>query len=116
MKTVIRQFDIWTADLNPRFGTEPGKIRPVAIVQTDLLNKMHPSILICPITTNVQKESKILRVHLKKGSASLKKDCDIMVDQLRAIDKKRLLNKLGTIPKSLQEKLKENLKIVLDLE
>ena len=42
----IKQFEIWTADLNPQIGTEPGKIRPVLIVQTDLLNSLHPSTII----------------------------------------------------------------------
>ena len=48
-----KQYEIWIADLNPHFGTETGKTRPVAIVQTDLLNKFHPSTIICPVTTNV---------------------------------------------------------------
>ena len=39
----IKQFEIWIADLNPRMGTEAGKIRPVIVVQTDLLNKEHPN-------------------------------------------------------------------------
>ena len=89
----LKQYDIWIADLNPRFGTETGKTRPVVIVQTDLLNKYHPSTIICPITTNVKMDTEILRVHLKKGSAKLKEDCDIMIDQVRAIDNKRLLSR-----------------------
>ncbi len=111
----IKQFDIWITDLNPQVGTETGKIRPVLVVQTDLLNKVHPSTLICPITTNVKKESKILRVHLTKGTASLKEDCDIMIDQLRAIDNKRLIKRIGKMPKSLEAIIKENLTIILDL-
>jgi len=112
----IKQFEVWIADLNPQIGTEPGKTRPVVIVQTDLLNRLHPSTLICPITTNVKNKSVILRVHLKKGTANLKENCDIMIDQLRAIDNNRLINKIGKIPKSLEAKIKENLKIVLDIE
>lgn len=96
-------------------GTETGKIRPVLIVQTDLLNSDHPSTLVCPITTNVHPDSDILRVHLKKGIAKLKEDCDIMIDQLRAIDNKRLQKKIGTIPDELEEIVRENLKILLDL-
>jgi len=111
----IKQFEIWIADLNPQVGTETGKIRPVLVVQTDLLNKIHPSTLICPITTNVKKESKILRVHLKKGTSNLKENCDIMIDQLRAIDNDRLIKKIGNIPQSLESIIKENLMIVLDL-
>lgn len=109
----IKQYDIWLADLNPSRGTEPGKTRPVVIVQTDLLNEIHLSTLICPVTTNVQKEIEILRVHLKKGQ--LDKLSDILVDQIRAIDNKRLLKKLGRLTKEQKRLLKENLRIVLDL-
>ena len=63
----IKQFDIWLANLNPSRRTEPGKTRPVVVVQTYLLNDTHLSTLICPITTNVQPEIELLRVHLKKG-------------------------------------------------
>ena len=111
----IKQFEIWIADLNPRMGTETGKIRPVLVVQTDLLNAEHPSTIVCPITTNVQTESKILRIHLKKGMAKLKENCDIMIDQVRAIDNRRLIKKTGTIPAEMEEPIKQSLKIVLDL-
>lgn len=113
----IRQYEIWLADLNPRIGTEPGKTRPVLVVQTDLLNSIpHPSTLICPITTNVLVKSDVLRVHLKKGMASLRQNCDILMDQLRALDNKRLIKKLGDLPESLIRDTRENLRIVLDLD
>jgi len=113
---LIKQFDIWIADLNPRLGTEPGKTRPVLIMQTDLLNKvLHPSTLVCPITTNV-KSSNVLRVHLEKKMATLNSDCDIMIDQLRAIDNKRLTKRIGSLPAKLKEIVKKNISIVLDLD
>jgi len=113
----VKQYEIWIADLNPQIGTEAGKTRPVLVVQTNLLNKLpHPSTVICPITTNVKKDVDILRVHLKKGMANLLQDCDIMIDQIRAIDNKRLLNKIGELPKNRVDKVKENMKIVIDLE
>lgn len=113
----INQYEIWIADLNPQIGTEAGKSRPVLIVQTNLLNKIsHPSTIVCPITTNVQDESDILRVHLKKGMANLQENCDIMIDQIRAIDNKRLIKKVGELPADLVEKVKENISIIFDLE
>ncbi len=112
----IKQYDIWIADLSPRIGAEPGKKRPVVVIQTDLLNKTsHPSTIVCPITTRVKKESEVLRVHLKKGIAQLTYDCDIMTDQIRAVDNRRLLKKLGSLPHNVESKLKENITIVLDL-
>ncbi|QEK51623.1 type II toxin-antitoxin system PemK/MazF family toxin [Pedobacter aquae] len=109
----IKQFDIWLADLNPSRGTEPGKIRPVVVIQTDLLNDIHPSTIICPITTNVQQDIQILRVHLNENQ--LDKLSDILVDQIRAIDNKRLMSKLGELTQNQKEKLKANLRIVLDI-
>ncbi len=109
----LKQFDLWLADLSPTFGTEPGKTRPVVIIQTDLLNESHLSTIVCPITTNVQPEAEILRVHLEAGQ--LKQLSDILVDQPRAIDNKRFLKRLGMLKPDQITQLKYNLKIVLDL-
>jgi mRNA interferase MazF len=111
----IKQYEIWIADLNPRFGTEAGKTRPVIIIQTDLLNKHHSSTVVCPITTNVKLDAQILRVNLPGGSAGLKEDCDIMIDQIRAIDNKRLLKKIGEINQKYIEIIKTNISIILDI-
>ncbi|MEA1873504.1 MAG: type II toxin-antitoxin system PemK/MazF family toxin [Bacteroidota bacterium] len=113
----IKQFEIWIADLNPKIGTEPGKTRPVLVVQTNFLNKVnHPSTIICPITTNVKTDAEILRVNLKKGTANLRQDCDIMIDQVRAIDNNRLVKSTGKLEKELTKIVKDNLKIIMDLE
>ncbi len=109
----IKQYDIWLANLNPSRGTEPGKTRPVVIVQTNLLNEEHLSTLVCPVTTNINIEIELLRVHLKKGQ--IDKPSDILVDQIRAIDNRRLIKKVGSLTKDQAAKLKENIKIVLDL-
>ena len=109
----INKFHIYIANLNPQFGTEPGKTRPVVVVQTNLLNNNHPSTIICPITTNVIKGSTILRVHLTKRETNLKKDSDILVDQIRAIDNKRLIKKVGGLNLKHKEHLANNLKILL---
>lgn len=108
-----RKFHVYTADLNPRFGTEPGKIRPVVVVQTNLLNQEHPSVIICPITTRVNHQAKILRIHLKKGEAGLKSDSDIIVDQIRAIDNKRLREQLGVISDKNKHLLLTSLRLLI---
>ena len=114
---MIKQFEVWIADLNPKIGTEPGKTRPVLVVQTNLLNSIpHPSTIVCPISTNVKRDAEILRVHLKKETANLHQPCDIMIDQLRAIDNNRLVKKIGILPVEIIEIVKENLAIIMDLE
>ena len=109
----IKQYDIWLADLNPSKGSEPGKTRPVVIIQTDLLNDHHLSTLICPITSNVQPEIELLRVQLRKNQ--LDKPSDILVDQIRAIDNKRLIQKISKLTDEQITKLRNNISIVLDL-
>lgn len=111
----MKKYEVWIADLSPRFGTEAGKTRPVVVVQTDLLNGQHSSTIICPLTTKVLPGLNRMRVHLKTGEAGLSTDSDALVDQIRAIDNRRLLQRLGIIPAEAQAKLDENLKIMLDL-
>jgi mRNA interferase MazF len=109
----INQYEIWLAHLSPSRGTEPGKTRPVVVVQTNLMNAVHPSTLICPITSQINLEVTILRVHLNKGI--LDQLSDILVDQIRAIDNIRMIKKIGSLTKTQISQLKANLKIVLDI-
>jgi mRNA interferase MazF len=94
-------------------GTEPRKIRPVVILQTDLLNPVHLSTLVCPVNSRVNKSIQLLRVHLRK--VQLDKPSDILVDQIRTIDNQRLQQKIGTLTRDQISRLQQNLKIVLDL-
>jgi mRNA interferase MazF len=109
----IEKFHIYLADLNPQFGTEPGKIRPVIVIQTDMLNQVHPSTIVLPITTKVIKEASILRVHIEKDESNLKEDSDILIDQVRAIDKRRFIKHIGELSEEHKQQIIENLKIII---
>jgi mRNA interferase MazF len=109
----LRKYHIYIANLDPRYGTEPGKQRPVVIVQTDLLNGQHPSTIICPITTNVVKEASILRVHLTEKETGLKSPSDILVDQIRAIDNRRFLKEVGKLSPNHRTHLMQCLTTIL---
>jgi mRNA interferase MazF len=111
---LVQKWFVYTADLNPPHKAEPGKIRPVVVVQTDLLNGVHPTTIICPITTKVQPRAEMLRVHLKPQEAGLKEPSDILVDQVRAIDTSRLRKKLGNIDADTAHCLKNRLAVLLD--
>jgi len=85
------QGEIWLANLNPGRGTEPGKIRPVLILQNQaLLDAQHPSTLIVPLTTNLIDDAEPLRLRIA-AQGRMEQDSDLLVDQLRAIDNKRLI-------------------------
>jgi mRNA interferase MazF len=88
---MLRRGEIWLADLNPPNGTEPGKIRPVLIMQSQaLLNAGHPSTLIVPLTTKLVEDAEPLRIPIP-AEGRLPKPSDLLMDQVRAIDNGRLV-------------------------
>jgi len=116
MNSNLKQYEVWLADLNPRFGTEPGKKRPVVIVQTDALNSAgHPSTLVCPVSTNVIKGATILRIHLSNKEGGTSKPSDILADQVRAIDNKRFTKRIGVLSAASRKALQGSLKIIFNL-
>jgi mRNA interferase MazF len=111
----IKRGTLYMADLNPRQGTESGKLRPVVVIQSDLLNETnHPSTWVIPCTTQLTPPN-VLRVLLPKKCARNMKDCDVMIDQSRAIDNKRFKKRLKPVPKELFHEIVEKLKLVGEL-
>ena len=111
----IRRGSLYLADLDPRLGSEAGKIRPVLIVQTDLLNDAgHPSTWVLPCTTRLAGEN-LLRVPLPRGIAGNRQDCEVMIDQSRAIDNRGFARALKPLPRSLLREVEEKLRRLGDL-
>jgi len=110
-----RRGELWSADLNPRRGSEPGKIRLVVVIQSDLLNETgHPSTWVLPCTTSLARAN-ILRVELPAKMAGNPRTCEVMIDQSRAIDRRRLLRPLGRLPQTVIGEIAEKLRRVGDL-
>ena len=87
---MLKRGEIWLANLNPGKGSEPGKTRPVLIVQGQaLLDAGHPSTLIIPLSTKLIEDAEPLRIRVA-AHGRLKHDSDLLIDQLRAIDNRRL--------------------------
>jgi mRNA interferase MazF len=88
---MLNRGEIWLADLNPRHGTEPGKVRPVLIVQSQaLIDAGHPSTYIIPLTTRLVDSAEPLRIRVA-ATGRLPRDSDLLIDQMRAIDNTRLI-------------------------
>jgi mRNA interferase MazF len=91
MPRMLRRGEVWWANLNPGSGTEPGKIRPVLILQNEaLLEARHPSTIVIPLTTNLVEDAEPLRIRIF-AQGLLEKDSDLLIDQVRAIDNQRLI-------------------------
>ncbi len=111
----VRSGTLYLADLNPRIGTELGKLRPVLVVQTDFLNKAgHPSTWVLPCTTKLVGEN-LLRVPIPSGMAGNTQNCEVMIDQSRAIDNSRIRKMLRPLPKVVMQDVKEKLRLLADL-
>ena len=111
----IRRGSLYLADLSPRIGTEPGKVRPVLVIQTDLLNETeHPSTWILPCTTRVSGEN-LLRVPLPRGIAGNRQACEVMIDQSRSVDNKRLVRALKALPRPLLQEVEDKLRRLAEL-
>jgi mRNA interferase MazF len=101
---------LYLADLNPRAGTEPGKVRPVLVIQTDLLNEAgHPSTWVLPCTTRLTGEN-LLRIVLPRAIAGNREECEVMVDQSRAIDNRSLVRSLRPLPRAILAEVVEKLR------
>ncbi len=93
----MRMFDIYYANLSKNtIQSEQGGIRPVIIIQNDMGNKYSPTVIVLPITSEIKKEN--LPTHCiihKTDKNGLKVDSMVLAEQIRVIDKSRLLNKIG---------------------
>lgn len=108
--------EVWLANLDPKRGTEPGKTRPVLIVQAQaLLDAQHPSTLIIPLTTVLIDEAEPLRIRVH-ATGRLRRTSDLLIDQLRAIDNRRLMQgPMSTLSSALMVQVHEAIAEVLDL-
>ena len=111
----IQRGVLYLADLDPRLGTEAGKVRPVLVIQTDLLNEAgHPSTWILPCTTRLAGEN-LLRVPLPRGIAGNREECEVMIDQSRTIDNRRFVRKLKPLPGPVLRDVEDKIRRLAEL-
>ena len=111
----IRRGTLYLANLHPRIGSETGKVRPVVVVQNDLLNETrHPSTWVLPCTTRVVGES-LIRVSLPRGIAGNQDDCEVMIDHSRAIDNRRFVRALRALPRPILREIEAKLRLAAAL-
>ena len=97
MPMACKRGGIYLANFNPSKGTEPGKIRPCIVMQSNLLNEAgHPSTTVLPLTTQLIEDAAPLRYRVTARDG-LESDSDIMLDQTRTIDNQRITGDMLTI-------------------
>lgn len=112
----IKRGDIYYANLNPYVGSEQGGTRPVLVIQNNIGNKYSPTVIVCSITTKLSKTKIPTHIEIKANKKyGLEKDSIILLEQIKTIDKKRLLHKAGEIDKDILEKVNKAIKISLNI-
>ena len=111
----IKRGEIWLVNLDPTIGHEIKKSRPAVIIQNDLGNKYSPITIIAPITSQKLEKIYPIEVFLAEGNSDLKKDSKALLNQIRAVDKRRIIKKLGKVDKEIMDKIDNAIKISLGL-
>ncbi|MDD6665805.1 MAG: type II toxin-antitoxin system PemK/MazF family toxin [Eubacterium coprostanoligenes] len=111
----IKRGDIYYADLSPVVGSEQGGVRPVLIVQNDVGNKFSPTVIVSAITSQQGKTSLPTHIEVNAHDCGLAKDSVVLLEQVRTIDKRRLKEKMGTLPTSDMTKINNAITISMGL-
>lgn len=112
---MFKKGEIYLARLHPRKGNEVGKVRPVLIFQTNMLNDIeHPTTIVIPLSTYLIDDAYPLRYRVSKREL-LEQESDLLCDQIRAIDNQRIISKkFAELSFEELEEVNEQVKIVLE--
>ncbi len=92
---ILKRGYIIIANLEPVVGSEQGGTRPVLVIQNDQGNKYSPTTIIAPITSNKISKEFPTNVFIGKNDSNLDKDSTVLLNQIKTIDKRRIVKKLG---------------------
>lgn len=111
----IKRGDVFFADLSPVRGSEQGGQRPVLIIQNNIGNKYSPTVIVAAITAKIAKAKLPTHVEVGASQVGLLKDSVVLLEQVRTIDKTRLIQKLGQLENDVMLRVDKALVISLGL-
>lgn len=86
---IMKQFEVWAVELNPTKGAEINKTRPCLIISPESINKMLDTIIVAPLTHSIKNYPSRVNCNFKSEAGQ------VVLDQIRAVDKMRLIKKIG---------------------
>jgi mRNA interferase MazF len=111
----IERGGVYLAALDPVVGKEIAKTRPVVVVSNDVSNKFSGTVTILPITSGSLEKIHPYEVFLGRATGGLPKDSKVKANQIRTLDKSRLIKFLGDVGEEYMRAIEEAVKIHLDL-
>lgn len=116
MAAELKRGDIVYVDLDPIRGSETGKKRPCVVIQNDVGNKYSPTTIIAVVTSQKELAKEYpTDVWINKGEGGLNFASIVLCDQIRTIDRRRIIKKIGRLDVSLMKEINKALKVSLDL-
>lgn len=110
-----RRGDIYLADLSPFCGSEQGGVRPVVVIQNNTGNKNAPTLVVATITAKTRKKTKQPTHYLIRNNPALSRPSLVLLEQLRTIDKQRIIKYLGRVTRKEMRGVDAALRVSLDL-
>ncbi|MEJ5378544.1 MAG: type II toxin-antitoxin system PemK/MazF family toxin [bacterium] len=111
----IKRGAVFLANLDPVIGSEISKTRPVVVVSNDKNNAFAPTVTVLPLTSQNLTKIYPFEVLLTKGKGNLPKDSKVKADQIRTLDKRRLVAFIGYLDQDDMRLMEEAIKIHLGL-
>lgn len=112
---MIRQGDVFWLDLDPPVGSAPGYRHPHVVVQNNLFNRSRiNTVVVCALTSNLQRAASPGNVALSRGEANLSKRSVVNVSQVFTVDKSCLVEKIGTLSPARVRQILEGLRLLID--
>ena len=105
--------DVWLVSLDPSMGHEVRKTRPAVVVTSDIYNRHNWVVVVMPLTSHETAEYDQVLIESPEGG--LDSSSVTLPDQIRAVDRRRLVKRLGRVSKSTLRRIDRSLRIVLDL-
>lgn len=110
----IRRGDLFTVDFEPVRGSEQGKLRPAVVIQNDVGNQFSPTVMVAPLTTGQYARFDV-NVEVKAPEGGLTNDSLVLLNQIRVVDKSRILRYWGRLTPTTMQKVDQAIKISLGL-
>ncbi len=111
----IKRGEIVLVNFEPVKGSEQGGIRPSLVIQNDIFNKYSPTTIVAPITSKLFKKEYPTNVLLKKDDSKLSRDSTVLMNQIKTIDKKRIIKRISSLDNFSMNKIDRAIKVSLSL-
>ena len=107
--------EIYAVNFDPVIGAEIGKVRPALIVSNNLGNRYSSTVTLLPITSQPARKDYPFEVAIPRGTAGLTRDSRVKANQIRTVDRRRLMSFIGSLPLEYIPNVQKALRVHLDL-